>query len=124
MKNIAEKSEDIVSITNIMDVTTFNADQENLLHLKVEAANHRINKGPEDEIKRLEKEEKERQVELNRKIKLYGEKKDIECSKFTGKVLITFKTQLMAQKCIEKYPKPSTLKMLLRNIGCTNEVPL
>lgn len=107
-----------------MDVTTFNADQLTVLNLKVETAKHKMNNGPEEEITRLEKEGKDRLADLNRKIKLYGEKKDIECSKFTGKVLITFKTQLIAQNCIEKYPKPSALKMFLRNIGCTSEEPV
>lgn len=107
-----------------MDVTTFNEDQEKLLHHKIDLARLKINKAPDDEIKRLQKEESELQEELNCKIKLYGQKKDIESSKFTGKVLITFKTQLMAQKCIKKYPKPNALKMFLRNIGCTNEEPV
>ena len=54
----------------------------------------------------------------------YAEKQEIKSSKFTGNILITFKTQLMAKNCIDKYRKPNTFTKLLRNIGCSSEEPI
>lgn len=111
--NINENSklQDIESIINIMSVTSLQEDQLNVLKNKIEAAKHNINLSNDESQACLDKtkeiKEKEESIEkcqfaLDQKVLSYGKKEEIPSSKFTGKVLITFTEQKLAQECIEK----------------------
>ena len=91
----------IESIINIMDVTSLQTDQIQVLKHKIEAAKQKMMNLSDDESAKLLSTIKDKetlcQQQFDQKLIMCGEKKEIPTnSSFTGKVIITFNDQKMA----------------------------